>query len=92
VGPPAQVDELTLAIEGDGTILQPFHQLHLVDLALLLEVLEGFSLAHFKTFNGVVLFDDLVHFRLDGRQVLRRQGAFQVKIVVKPVFNRRPNG
>ena len=37
-------------------------------------------------------FDDLAHIGFDLFQVLRRQGARQVKVVIKTVLDRRPDG
>jgi hypothetical protein len=104
VRPPAQVLEGVVPVGGEnralagrervavfvGAALQDvLDELQLV--GLILEQRAGLLRGDLPADEGVVPGDDLPHPRLDPLQVLRRQGAGQIEIVVEAVLDGRPD-
>ena len=62
-----KVREIPLFIEADNGILrQIFNQLHFIRLILFLHKCNGFLSRKFKTFDGRILLNDLLHFLFNG--------------------------
>jgi hypothetical protein len=79
-----------VAILIQAALFQPFNQLQLIRLILeeLLGLLGGDLLAH----ESLILADKFLHARFDLGQVLRREGARQVKVIVKAILDGWPDG
>ncbi len=92
--PGAEVGVVALAVEADFFALARVlaDQLHLVFLMLFLHQRDGGVLVQLEALERQVLLDDLLHLGLDAAQVLRRERARQVEVVVEPVLNRRADG
>src|SRR5947207_4311330 len=89
---PAEIQKIPLLVYSYLFILNAFYQLDLEWLSLLAEVgqrlLSRPSLLH----EWILLTDDPRHASLDLRQIIGRQGAWQIKIVIKAILNGRSNG
>ena len=86
----AQIDEVSLAIEGDFLAFgDAGDDLRLVVLALVLEELDGFRSVPDLTRDGLVPIDDLPHSILYALDVLRRERLFAREVVVEPVRDGR---
>ena len=88
VGPDAHVDVLALLVEAElGLIGQVGDVLDLVMLAPLLHELDGLVPGQDERLDGQILLADLLHFLLDGGQVLVAElGVAQVHVIVKAVL------
>ena len=88
VRPAAQVGEVALAVGGDGLALgQLGDELALV--RLLFEGVERLEPVELGAREGLLLGDDLVHALLDRLEVLGRERATDVEVVVEAVLDRR---
>ncbi len=103
MGTPAEVHEGAVAVDGeDGALLggvavlvhaprqDALYQFQFVGLVG--EETAGFFLTDFLVDEVVPLGDDLPHTGLNLRQVLRGEGAREVKVVVEAGLNRRADG
>ena len=91
--PPAQVDEVALAIEADGLALgNSLDDLGLVVLACVLEKPHRLGPVPFLTDDGLVALDDVMHASLDFFKVLGRKGLFAGEIVVEAVLDGGADG
>ena len=92
MGAGAQVGEIPLLVKAD---VLPFSGVlgdQLLLVGLVCHELLGFFRGQLKALQGQVFLDDLLHLRLNGRQVLGGEGLLHVEVVVEPVFNGRANG
>ena len=79
----AQIHKLSLTIEGDFRILRKIpDQLHLIGLALFLHENDGLLSGKQKLLQPGTVFDDLLHLRLNGVQILSGKGRM-IKVIVK---------
>ena len=93
MGTGAQVGELALLVEGDGSILrQILDQFHLIRLALLLHELNGFLAGQLEALQLQLLLADLPHLGLDLGHVLRGKGKGCVHIVVPALLDGGADG
>ena len=93
MGTGAQVGELALLVEGDGSILrQILDQLHLIRLALLLHELNGFLAGQLKALQLQLLLADLPHLGLDLGHVLRGKGKGCIHIVIPALLDGGADG
>ena len=89
----AQVYKVALAVERQLLLIrQVVDQLHLVGLAPLLHQGDGFLARQHKALLALIALDDARHLLLNLLQVLRLEGLFHIKIVVKSVLNGGANG
>ena len=91
VGAGAQVDELTVLVEGDGLALGNVGKTAelVAFLADLLDDADGFVATDLFAREGLVLGDDLLHFGLDLREVLGGQLVVEVDVVIEAGLRRR---
>ena len=94
MGPEAHVDILALLEEAElGLVGQIVHVLELVVLAALGHELLGLLAGQHEGLEGQVLLDDLLHFLLDGLEVLGRElPVAQIDVVVEAVLGGRAEG
>ena len=86
----AQVLELAFAIERHVFALRDAgNDLRLVGLAETLEVGHGLVARQHAALDLLVLLRELDHLRLDGRQILRREGPLVGEVVVEAVLDDR---
>ena len=91
VGPAAEVDEVAVAVEGEGlTVLEIVEDLQLVGLVP--KAVAGLAAADLLALEAVVLADHPLHLLLDPAQVVGGEGLGHVEVVVEPVVDRRPDG
>ncbi len=91
VGAPAQVRERGLRVGGDLLALGKLvDELELVGLTL--EGRAGLFACHDPAHEGVAARHDRAHARLDLGEVLGRERAGQLEVVVEPVLDGRPDG
>src|SRR5919112_1260130 len=86
----AEVEEISLFVDRDLTVLQPLQDLGLVGVALVERLGLGFGdlLALYRK----VLRDDLAHPLLDARQIIVRKTPVDLDIVEEAVLYRRAEG
>ncbi len=88
-GSATKVDKFTLLVERQGGVVgKP--RLDVFDLEVLLQILaerHGLVPRLFDAFERLVELDDLLHFGLDGREIILGQAVRQVKIVVEATFD-----
>ena len=88
--PATQIDPVALGIERDFNVArQILDQLRLVFLALGLEEADGVLAVHSGAHEGGIAGDDVLHLRLDGGEILWREGLVTGEIVIEPVLDRR---
>ncbi len=93
VRPAAEVDECTLAVEGDLLPLrQILDELHLVLFMIFAHEGDRFLAGKGEALDGQIALDDVLHLRLDLGKVLHRDGRSEVDIVVKPVVDDGTDG
>ena len=94
MGPEAHVDVLALLEEAELALVgQIVHMLELVLLAALGHELLGLLAGQHEGLEGQVLLHDLLHFLLDGLEILGRELALaQVDVVIEAVLGRRTVG
>ena len=94
VGADAHVHILALLEEAElGFVGQVRHVLDLVVLAALAHERHGFLARQDKGLEGQILLADLLHFLLDGLEILVGElGVAQIHIIVKAVLGRRAEG
>ena len=85
----AEVDEVLLPVAGDPVVRDAPDDLDLQGVLLGVEDPDRLVLRHLEALDRVVLGDDPAHLRFDRRQVLRREGALRVEVVVVAVLDRR---
>ena len=90
--PATQVKKGILRVDADFGIGQILDQLDFVGLPLLAEVFQRLLARPAITNKGILPGDDTPHALLDIRQVFRRQGARQIKVIIKPVLDGWPDG
>ena len=87
-----QIYEAALVIEGNLRILrQIFNQLHLIRLTLVFHVLDCFIAGQSEPLQFMSFLDDLLHLRFQLIQVFPGK-RLCVEIIIKSIFNGRPNG
>ena len=83
-----QIHELALLIKADGLLVrQVLNQLHLIRLGLFLHGPDRLIPWQHKWLNRKIFLYDLCHLSFQLLQILRRESALPVKIIVKPVVN-----
>ena len=88
-----QIHEVSLFIEADNRILRKvFNQFHLVRLVSLLHQSDGFFPGQGKALQTIALLHNLLHFLLNRSKIIAGYGLCKIKIVIKTIFNGRPNG
>ena len=88
----AQIKPITLFINFQGLIGgDRIHQLNLKGLALHLKEVLGLVAGPFLAGEGGITGNNLAHFLLDRRKFFRRERRCAIKIVIKAVFNHRPD-
>ena len=91
VGPAAEVDEVAVAVEGEGlAVLQLVEDLQLVGLVA--QAVPGLVAADLLALEAVVLADHPLHLLLDAGQILGAEGLGHVEVVVEPVVDGRSDG
>ena len=89
----AQVSELALLVEGNGSIFwQIVNQLYLVRLLTLFHELDGLCARQLEALELLLLLADLAHLCLESIEVLLREGERRIKIVVEAVVDGRADG
>ncbi len=89
----AQVDEIAFAIQRNGLIgRNRLNQLSLVLFAQIKEELDGIVTLPFLAADGDILLRELGHALFDRHQIFRRKGARIGKVIIKAIFNDRPDG
>ena len=92
VGAAAEVDEAVLLVEADLGDAEVLDELNLVLLVALLEVGDGLLRRNVPGLELEVALHDALHARLDVDEVVGRQRAGQVEVVVEAVGDRRADG
>ena len=89
----AQICEFSLAVETD---LFPFrkilHQLYLIRFLFLLKICHCLVSGSGKALQLQILFDDLLHLRLDLLQILCGKRSLPVQVIVESVGDGRTDG
>ena len=87
----AEVDEFALPIERNGRFVgqAAFEVFDFERLAQIAAKLNGLLAIHLDPLERLVFGDDFGHFRLDFREIGLGERVFHLKIVIKPVGNRR---
>ena len=89
----AEVDELSLLIEADGSVLgKILHQLDLVVLSLRFQEVDGLLPRKGVGLELEVLLHDLLHLGLELGKVLGREAPVPVEVVVEPVVDGGADG
>ncbi len=89
----AQIGKISLLVEGDHSILgQVADEFYLVGFILFLHELNSFPARQLKAFQLVVGLDDLLHFLLDGFEVLGGECLVRVEVIVEARIDGRPDG
>ena len=89
----AEVGKIALLIEADRfAFRQVFDEFHLVGFFLFLHQGDRFRARQFKTLDGPVFLDDLLHFLFDLRKVVLGDGRFKIDIIIEAVRDRRADG
>ena len=89
----AQVDEITLLVEGDRLAgRNRLDELNLERLVVLFVEGDRLVTGPYIADDRLVTVDDLVHARLDGGKVLVAERGLAMEIVIEPVFDRRADG
>src|SRR5579871_3766808 len=91
VRPPAQVNELALAIEAQGWILFQItvDVFDLVPLAQIADQFECFAGGALKALKRLGILDNLAHLLLDAWKILLADRSGRVDVVIEPIFQRR---
>ncbi len=88
----AEVDKFALLIKADQSVFwQILNQFYLVVFAPLFKKADGFLTGHLFAYNGIVGFDDIVHFRFYGFEVLGSEGMGTVEIIIEAFIYGRSN-
>ena len=89
----AEVNKFALPVKADdGVLRQIADELHLVRLAQLFHVGDGFRAGQLKTLQLEVLLFDLDDFLFNRFKISGREGFGRVEVVVKSVFDRGADG
>ena len=89
----AQVSELALLVEGNGSVFrQIVNQLYLVRLLALFHELDGLCARQLEALELLLLLADLAHLCLESIEVLLREGERRIKIVVEAVVDGGADG
>ena len=89
----AEIDEIPLLIKRDLRALRQIrYEFLFIRLVKFLHQFERVLSGQGETFDGQIAFHDLLHFRFDLFQILLRDGGLEIDVVVKPVFDDRPDG
>ena len=89
----AQVGELALLVEGNGSVFrQIVNQLYLVRLLALFHELDGLLARQLEALELLLFLADLAHLCLESIEVLLREGERRIKIVVEAVVDGRADG
>ena len=89
----AEIHILAVLIEADRFIFrQIFDKLHLVGFAAVGKEFDRFFARQLLAFKHSASLDDLLHFLFDLVQIFRHKRVRAVKVIVKTVFDRWPNG
>ena len=89
----AQVGELALLVEGNGSVFrQIVNQLYLVRLLALFHELDGLCARQLEALELLLLLADFAHLCLESIEVLLREGERRIKIVVEAVVDGRADG
>ena len=90
--PAAQIDEITLLVEGDRlTSRNCLDKLYLKRLIVLLVEGDRLVTAPDIADDRLVAINDLMHARLDGGKIFVAERRLAMKIVIESVFDRRTN-
>ena len=92
VRPPAEVHEVALPVRGNLGVLEPFQQFDLVLLTPLTEVPDGLLPGHLPPLEGMPARRQFPHLLFYLFEIFLGERALDVKIVVEPVFDGRPDG
>src|SRR5215470_9468295 len=92
MGAATQVQKGVLRVDADFFIRQVFDKLNLIGLPLVTEVLQGLLARPAIAYKWVLARDNTGHALLDIGQITGRQGTRQIEIIIKTVFDSRPNG
>ena len=86
----AEIDEVALTVKRNHfTRRNRFDDFRLIVFAHILEELHGGVAIHFAAFDRNVLLHEFMHTRFNRRQIFRREGTFELEVVIETVFNRR---
>jgi hypothetical protein len=88
VGSAAEVHETVLLVDRDSPLFQAINEFQLEVLAG--EKLLRFFLAYLLPDKGMAAGDNAPHFFFNGREVLKRYGLWQEKVVIKPIVDGGP--
>ena len=88
----AEVDELALVVQRDGRVGNALDDLDLVVLAHLPEAADRLAARHLFPPHGQVLGDDRAHHLLDAGEILAREPAGPLEVVVEAVLDDRADG
>ena len=92
--PSAQIQELTLPVEGQGGIIRE-SPLDMFDLVLLPQVATDFHsiVAWFlKSFERLIQLDDLRHLFFDVGKIILSERMLEIKVIVESTINGRTKG
>ena len=92
VRPTAKVDEIAVAVQGNGAVVQPFHKLDLVGFAHVGEKFHGVGLGNIHPLKGNGGIDDTPHFRFNGFKILGSKGLFYIEVIIEAVFDGGTDG
>src|SRR5512141_2281683 len=88
MGTTAKIIKFTLSVSSDDfSRWNAGNKLDLERLAQLLKSGDGVVPGEFLPDHRQTFFGDMAHLRLDGQEILRCEGFFDPKIVIKSVFN-----
>ena len=89
VRPAAEIEELTLAVEGERLVVRQAASMcsTLYDLLQVAADLQGLVARLLDSLERLIQLDDLLHLGFDGREILLRERLVAVEIVVEPVFD-----
>ena len=89
----AQICEFSLAVETDlSSFRKIFHQLYLIRFLFLLKICHRFVSGSGKALQLQILFDDLLHLRLDLLQILCGKWSLPIQVIVESIGNGRTDG
>ncbi len=87
-----QILKIALPVQRYGLAIQVFDQFRLVLFVQFTEMVQGFQAIHIDPSELVILSHDTLHFLFNGCQIFWCQRPRQIKVIIKTVFNSRPNG
>ena len=91
--PAAKVGKVALTIQRDNLAFrQVTDDFSFVMFAFVVKKFNGIFAGHDNALKLLVAFDDFMHLCLDFFKIFRRERLFAGKVIIKTVFDSRPDG